>query len=154
MKTIRKARIQWERVNLVSDETSPYGTAVASSCDVVKIAHSLIADEVTEVFIVLALDNKGKVAGYSECARGGSTNIAMTPLDVFRFAVLSSATRIVVAHNHPSGDPTPSAEDVAFTKRLAESAEVLGIRLDDHVIIGDGSTFSFCDRGMMNFVDE
>lgn len=71
------------------------------------------------------------------------------PKDVFRQAVREGATGMVVCHNHPSGDPQPSSEDIAVTKRLVEAGEVLGIRVLDHVIFGDGTYVSLQERNLM-----
>ena len=71
------------------------------------------------------------------------------PKDVFRQAVREGATGIIVCHNHPSGDPSPSPEDIAVTKRLLEAGDVLGIRVLDHVIFGDGIYTSLKERNLM-----
>ena len=68
--------------------------------------------------------------------------------EVYKDAVLASAASIIVAHNHPSGDPTPSAEDVAVTKRLIQSGEIMGIDLLDHIVLGDGTFVGLKDRGL------
>lgn len=64
-------------------------------------------------------------------------------------ACLSSAAAILCIHNHPSGDPTPSSEDIAITKRLSEAGELMGIKLLDHIIVGDGTYLSFTERGLL-----
>lgn len=69
------------------------------------------------------------------------------PREVFRFALIESANHIIVAHNHPSGDPTPSREDIEITKKLVETGRIMGITLLDHVIIGDCRHFSMKEAG-------
>ena len=69
------------------------------------------------------------------------------PREVFKLALAESAAHIIVAHNHPSGDPTPSREDIEITKKLAETGNIMGITLLDHVIIGDGRHFSLKEAG-------
>ena len=71
------------------------------------------------------------------------------PGSVFRLAVMASASAILVMHNHPSGDPTPSQEDRVLTARLVSAGEVLGIRVLDHLVIGDGRYVSFADQGWL-----
>ncbi len=69
------------------------------------------------------------------------------PREVFKMALAESAAHIIVAHNHPSGDPTPSREDIEITQKLAETGKIMGIDLLDHVIIGDGRHFSMKEAG-------
>jgi len=72
------------------------------------------------------------------------------PREIFRLAVMASAAAIIIAHNHPSGDPTPSQEDHVLTARLVSAGDVLGIRVLDHVVIGDARYVSFADQGWLN----
>ncbi|HET6420983.1 MAG TPA: JAB domain-containing protein, partial [Geobacteraceae bacterium] len=71
------------------------------------------------------------------------------PREVFSPAVRESAAAVILVHNHPSGDPEPSREDVEITRRLREAGELMGVRVLDHIIIGDGSFVSFAARGML-----
>ena len=90
-----------------------------------------------ETFFVLLLDTKSKVIGSPvECTRGLLDTSLVHPREVFREAVRQSAARVILAHNHPSGDPTPSKEDIDITRRLVEAGKILGIRIVDHVICG------------------
>lgn len=101
-----------------------------------------------EVFVALFLDAKSKPTGWYRFS-GGLTHVALVPRDVFAPAIRASAASLIVCHNHPSGDPTPSAEDSAITERLRKGGELLDIRLLDHVIIADRGYFSFLDSGML-----
>lgn len=149
MKTIRKIELKWSRVSLVRDECNvEYGAQIRHSSDTINIINALIGDEVHEVVIALQLNTKNRVVGYSEVSRGGMAGSAVTPADVFRPALIAGASKIIVAHNHPSGEPRPSTEDVVFTKRLREAGELLGVQVLDHIIVGDGSYFSFVDEGV------
>jgi len=155
MKSIRKVELRWKSVGLVKDgEDVTYGKQVQSSKDVHRIAEALIGDEVVEVFIVFMLTNKNRIIGYHEVARGGLSACAMTPSEVYRAAISSAAAAVVVVHNHPSGQTTPSSEDIAFTRRLKKAGELLGINLLDHVIIGEDEFFSFIDAGMLTGGDD
>ena len=90
-----------------------------------------------EAFFVLLLDTKNKVIGSPvECCRGLLDQCPVHPREVMREAVRQSAASVILAHNHPSGDPTPSKEDIDITKRLVEAGKILGIRIFDHVICG------------------
>ena len=90
-----------------------------------------------ECFFILALDTKNKVIeAPMECLRGLLDTCPVHPREVFSKAVRYSAASIILAHSHPSGDPTPSKEDLDITRRLIEAAKILGIRIVDHVIVG------------------
>lgn len=93
-----------------------------------------------EAFYALLLDTKNKVIGAPvECLRGLLDTCPVHPREVFREAVRNSAASVILAHNHPSGDPTPSKEDIDITRRLLEAGRILGIRVVDHVICGKPS---------------
>lgn len=120
-----------------------------SAC-VSKILDSILGQESQEVFVCLHLDAKHRVIGYTEVARGSVMGVAVTPSEVFRPAIVNGSVAIVISHNHPSGDPTPSADDIAVTARLLKSAKLLGIKLLDHVIVGHKKHFSFLDQGLLD----
>ena len=90
-----------------------------------------------ETFFVLLLDTKNKVIGSPvECCRGLLNQCPVHPREIFREAVRQSAASVILAHNHPSGDPTPTKEDIDTTRRLIEAGRILGIRVLDHVVCG------------------
>ena len=90
-----------------------------------------------ETFFVLLLDTKNKLIGAPiECMRGLLNQCPVHPREVFREAVRQSAASMILAHNHPSGDPTPTKEDINITRRLIEAGKILGIRVLDHVVCG------------------
>ena len=99
-----------------------------------------------ESFHVLALDSKHRLKGRTRISEGTLTASLVHPREVFRPAVRLSAAAVIVVHNHPSGDPEPSAEDVAVTRRLIDGGRLLGIPLLDHVILGASSWVSLRDR--------
>jgi DNA repair protein RadC len=98
-----------------------------------------------EVFAVLALDARGAVIEEIEVARGCLTGVEVHPREVFRPLIRAAAASAVAAHNHPSGDPSPSADDIALTRRLRAVGEVVGIPLVDHVVIGDDEFTSLAE---------
>ena len=96
-----------------------------------------------EQFVVILLNNKNKVIGTEVVSEGSLSSSIVHPREVFAPAILHHAAAIMVAHNHPSGDPKPSIEDEEVTRQLLRSGKVLGIPMIDHVIIGDGNYYSF-----------
>jgi DNA repair protein RadC len=98
---------------------------------------------------VIPLDGKNQVLGFHVVSVGTLTASLVHPREVYKLAILESSAAIVVVHNHPSSHPEPSAEDQAITLRLKEAGELLGIKLLDHVVIGDGRYFSFTDQNLL-----
>ena len=99
-----------------------------------------------EQFVVILLNNKNKVIGTEVVSEGSLSSSIVHPREVYAPAILHHAAAIMVAHNHPSGDPKPSTEDTEVTRVLARSGKVLGIPMIDHVIIGDGNYYSFLEN--------
>ena len=104
---------------------------------------------VREQFLVILLDAKNKVIGTEVICEGSLSSTTVQPREVFRIAILQHASAIVVAHNHPSGDPHPSKEDQELTKQLYAAGKTLLLPLLDHVIIGDGTYYSFQEDGAL-----
>ncbi|MFS0672944.1 DNA repair protein RadC [Ornithinibacillus sp. 179-J 7C1 HS] len=100
-----------------------------------------------EHFVVLFLNTKNQIIHRQTIFIGSLNASIVHPREVFREAVKRSAASIIVAHNHPSGDPTPSQEDIHVTKRLQESGKMIGIELLDHLIIGDHKFVSLKEKG-------
>ncbi len=103
----------------------------------------------TERFICIQLNTKNIVQKTEVVSQGGMDGTSAMPREVFRQALRDGATGIIVAHNHPSGDPEPSQADIEVTRRLAQAADLIGIRFLDHVIIGDGRYVSLKERGLI-----
>ncbi len=99
-----------------------------------------------EQFVVILLNGKNKIIGTEVVSEGSLSNSIVHPREVYTPAILQHAAAIMVAHNHPSGDPRPSDEDKELTRILTRSGKVLAIPLMDHVIIGDGSYYSFLEN--------
>lgn len=105
--------------------------------------------EKQEHFVAIALDSKNKVIT-SETIHIGTLNMSIVgPREIFRFAVREGASCIAVAHNHPSGDPTPSPEDIEVTRKLTEVGKMLDIPVIDHIIVGDPKPISFARKGLL-----
>ena len=99
-----------------------------------------------EQFVVILLNSKNKVIGTEVVSEGSLSSSIVHPREVYAPAILHHAAAIMVAHNHPSGDPKPSLEDEEVTRMLSRSGKVLGIPMIDHVIIGDGNYYSFLEN--------
>ncbi len=121
---------------------------VRSSDDVVRLAEDMALLN-QEEFRVLLLNSKHQLVRMETAFIGGLASVEVHPREVFRRAVEVGAAALVVVHNHPSGDPTPSREDRRLTARLEEAGHVLGIPLLDHVVIGQGRHVSLREAGFM-----
>ena len=113
---------------------------------------AVLEDQPSEVFAILCLSTKDRVIGYHEVSRGTLDTTLVHPREVFKAAILANAAAIILTHNHPSGDPTPSADDVALTQRLVEAGRLLGVDVLDHIVIGDGAWVSFVELGRIHHV--
>ena len=102
-----------------------------------------------ERFYVLCLDAQNQVRHVQEVTRGIVDASVVHPREVFWLAVHERATSVMLIHNHPSGDPTPSPADREITRQLVEAGKILGIPIRDHVVIGDGRYASFLDLGLL-----
>ena len=112
--------------------------SIESSEDVANLFMEDLRYEKKEHFKTVLVNSKGDVIAIDNVSIGELSSTVVHPREVFSQAVKKSAAGIIFVHNHPSGDPTPSDEDVATTRRLTEGGELLGIRVLDHIIIGDG----------------
>ncbi len=117
--------------------------------DVSKVAKSLIADPNKEHFIAIYLNTKNSILKQEVISIGSLNANIVHPREVFRTACMVSAAGIIVVHNHPSGDPTPSTEDIELTKTLVESGKIIGINVLDHVIIGHDRNYGFREMALI-----
>ena len=139
-------------MELVSDRWD-LGAPLRSSEDVFHYARSIYQalDADNEHFLLIVQNNKNRVEGHKVIATGTLTASLVHPREVYT-AVLNPewrAAAIIFVHNHPSGDPQPSQEDIEITRRLKEIADLFGIRVNDHVILGADRYYSFSDRGLL-----
>ncbi len=102
-----------------------------------------------EHFKTLLLDAKGRIIYVDDVSTGELSMTPVHPREVFNTAVKKSAASLILVHNHPSGDPEPSMEDIALTERLVSVGKLMGIKVLDHIIIGDGEYYSFAGVGMI-----
>lgn len=123
-----------------------------ASHDVVSFYRQKMKGLKKEVFQCVVLDTKNKaltIIKDEEVSIGTLTASLVHPRETFKTAIRESASAVIFVHNHPSGDVRPSQEDILLTRRLVQAGEVLGIQVLDHIIIGDGTHFSFRDSGML-----
>jgi len=132
---LRELRLTYAATPAAIDR--PY---IKAPVDVVKLLTPILASEPIEVFGCLLLNAKGRVLCWAEVSRGGLLGTVVEPRDVFLRAVHGNAASIILAHNHPSGEATPSPNDIELTRRLRAAGELLGIDVLDHVILGGDQT--------------
>jgi DNA repair protein RadC len=125
------------------------GEPFRASRDIFERYHAHLRDARKERFIAVLLDGKNRVLRDERVSEGSLTSSLVHPREVFAPAIRESASALVFVHNHPSGDPEPSPEDLEITRRLCAVGELVGIPVLDHVVIGDGAFVSFLDRGLL-----
>jgi len=116
--------------------------------EVMDLVKGRLAGKKEEHFLALFLNTRGQEIKTVEISVGSLDASIVHPREVFREAMAASAASVVLAHNHPSGDPEPSAEDIQLTKRLVEVGELVGIEVLDHIIVGDNSFISLKRKGI------
>ena len=122
---------------------------IGSPADAARIMMSTMRDVEQELLYVLCLDTKNNVIKQRRIFEGSLNASIVHPREVFRFAIEEAAAAIILVHNHPSGDPYPSQEDLRATKQLIEAGNYIQIPVLDHVIIGDGAFISLKEEGLM-----
>jgi DNA repair protein RadC len=125
------------------------GARIRSSEDVYRTFGPQLAHLPFEELWAVALDARHRVLARVLLARGGLSACPVTPADVFRPLIREAASALVLVHNHPSGVPEPSAEDLSLTERIAEAGKLLGIALLDHVIVASEGYASLLDAGAL-----
>ncbi len=135
------SRFQARRLETLERFTSP--------AQVFDFFHHELRDNRKELFMILLLDGKNRITRKVQVSEGSLNQSIVHPREVFAPAVRESAAAVIFIHNHPSGDPAPSREDREITRRLKEAGEILGIKVLDHIIIGDGAYFSFVESGLL-----
>jgi DNA repair protein RadC len=115
--------------------------------DITKVIRGELLDKDREHLICLNLSARHFVIGLHTVSIGTLTASLAHPREIFKAAIIQGAAGIIIAHNHPSGDPSPSEEDVRLTKRVSQAGQILGIPLLDHVVVGTEGTYSFKTAG-------
>ena len=138
-----------ELANRLSSRSRYESLTISSPADAAGLVIEEMRHYLREHFRVLLLDTKNKVLGMEEISIGSLNTSLVHPREVFRPAIRKACASVILIHNHPSGDPTPSSEDIAVTRRLYEAGRLLGIEVLDHVVIGDGRFVSFREKGLL-----
>ncbi|MBS3202608.1 JAB domain-containing protein [Turicibacter bilis] len=143
-------RINIVSIKMVKESSFLYQTRTISSP---KDAYEMIKEQLEgldrEQFIIACLNTKNEPINISVVSVGTLNKAIVHPREVFKTAILSNAASIMAFHNHPSGETTPSQQDIQLTNRLYEAGELLGIKLLDHLIIGDGTFTSLKEKGYL-----
>jgi len=148
--TIKEFQLLVKDAPVVPAEIQPFvGIQFRSSNDIYR-AFRQLAEMPVESFLVVHLDSKNRMVGMTTTSIGIMTSSLVHPRDVFRTAIANLTAGLIFIHNHPSGDPAPSKEDLDITRRLCEVGNLIGIRCLDHIIIGSGRYFSFADEGLIS----
>ena len=151
LKKIPAKRIDIVSIKMVKDGSIMYGDRKISSPDqVVEIANDFIDIENNdrEIFIAIYLNTKNEPVAVHTVSQGSLNASIVHPREVMKGAILSNSNSMIFVHNHPSGNPTPSNEDKNITDRLIEAGELMGIKVLDHVIVGEGY-YSFKEEGLI-----
>lgn len=143
---LREIVIRYKKKKLKED--SQVGKKIRGAKQVVELFTDL-QNEAKEKLIAISLDAKLKILCFEVVAMGSVSSIYLKPFEALRASIALNASGIILLHNHPSGDPTPSAEDKKFTKQLKKITDLGGMVLHDHIIIGDEDYFSFSEKGLV-----
>lgn len=125
------------------------GARLTSSDAIYRHFHEKLRDKKQEAFLLILLDNKNRILKEEQISKGSLTTSIVHPREVFGPAMREHAASVLFVHNHPSGDPSPSDEDIEITRRLEKVSQIVGIRVIDHIIIGDSSYISFKGKGLL-----
>lgn len=143
-------RIQIVSLRMVKEKSLLYPTrTIRKPGDAADLFRQFIGECDRESFCMLTLNTKNEPTALHQVSFGTLNASLVHPRETFKLAILANSASIMVCHNHPSGEPNPSPEDLEITKRLKECGTLLGIELLDHIILGDGQFVSLRERGLM-----
>ena len=147
---LKQIKAVYEVLNVSEDVTGYFTTGTRYTApQQVYQAFRFLMEETKEVFLTLHLDGKNRIICVDLVSVGSLNQSIVHPREVFKTALLSNAAAVLLIHQHPTGDPSPSSEDIAITRRLKEAGEILGLKVLDHIIIGEGEYLSFVERGLL-----
>lgn len=132
-------RICREKIVIERQEKYEYDKKITKMEDVVDLVRDVmkIQNEAQEVCYVLAIDSRNKTVCFTEIGRGSTNVCSILIADIYKYVLLSNCKKFILLHNHPSGDTTPSKEDIKITKTLLKGTKLLGIQMLDHIVIGN-----------------
>lgn len=148
-----RIQVSFERIVLVKEKVGRYELpretkSPEEAYNAIKTITN-VQEEAQEVFGIVILNTKNKIVAVHEVSRGALNSSLVHPREVFKPAILHNAAAIICFHNHPSGDPEPSRDDIEITKRLVEAGKIMGIGILDHIIVGDEGYVSLKQMGVM-----
>jgi len=136
-------------VKLVQEGRPAYSIPITTPTEAVDFFRKQIGQNIQESFLGLFLNARNVPLGWREISRGSVSASLVHPREVFLPAVKLAASSLIVAHNHPSGDPSPSSDDIELTKRLKQAGELIGIEVLDHLIVTSTEHLSMKQRGLL-----
>ena len=136
------------KIQLLKEAIPTKSYQIRSSEDAYQFVREDLLAYDREAFFVITLNTKNKIIGINLVSLGSLTSSLVHPREVFKTAILQNSASIILIHNHPSGDPAPSNDDMELTQRLKTAGDSLGIKVLDHIIVGD-NYFSFLDSKML-----
>ena len=145
---MQSKRVDIVQVKMVKERSMLYSARrIQSTSDADELVRQFLDELDREAMIVVALNAKSEPTCLQVISIGSLSASIVHPREVFKVAILSNAYSILLAHNHPSGDTTPSQEDIKLTKRIKNASDIMGISLLDHLIIGSDGYYSFKENG-------
>jgi DNA repair protein RadC len=142
----------WRKVKVtLVRETAAEPYTMRSGTDVAHLVRTFVANDPREMMVAVYVDARNKPLAVYQVSIGTAEATLISPREVFCPAVALAASAVLIAHNHPSGNPTPSAEDRAVTDRIRAAGELLGIPLLDHIVIGTARYYSFAEEGFFAY---
>lgn len=144
--------IQRYDIRMVRDGRVPIMEApviIRTPADTLPVLEAELGSKSAEVFLALAMNTKNHVIAILPVSQGSLNASIVHPRELFQRAILSNCASLILAHNHPSGDSSPSPEDIALTRRLVEAGQLLDIPILDHIILGYGNFYSFKEHGLI-----
>lgn len=137
------------KCKLVRESEIPYSSITSSEHAAELFRTFGIADAAEEIFAIVCLATDGSVVGIHEISHGDLSSSLVHPREVFKRAILNNAAAIILCHNHPSGNLSPSDDDISVTNRLKAAGEILGISVLDHIIVSESSYISFKHKDLI-----
>lgn len=153
MKTLNLFNSTVDEISIVYHNSVPASERqkVISSKEAFEVLRNIWNDQIElyESFYLLLLNRANRVLGYRLISMGGVSGTVVDPKAIFQAALLANASSIILSHNHPSGSLIPSEADLKLTERIKSAGDALGVTVLDHLILGDGSFYSFADEGRL-----
>lgn len=144
-------KIDLVKLKVVKESVLEYDVNINSPQVAASLIQKMIGDSDRENLVLVCLDTKNKPTSVQILSTGSLNSSLLHPREVFKSVLLSNSASFIIGHNHPSGDLTPSKEDIRITKRLIEVGQLMGIELMDHLIVSDTSFMSMREKGTVSF---